>query len=75
MMNSVIWWVGAIVCGLGTLMGVSLIAFFAIVICYGAIAIAKDKQKIEDMMISKFENEDIATNDNEVQISETHGYE
>lgn len=43
MMNSVIWWVGAIVCGLGTLMGVSLIAFFAIVICYGAIAIAKDK--------------------------------
>lgn len=74
-MNSVIWWVGAIVCGLGTLMVVSLIAFFAIVICYGAITIAKDKQKIEDMMISKLENEDITRNDNEVQISETHGYE
>lgn len=61
MMNSVIWWVGAIVCGLGTLMIVSLIAFFAIVISYSAIANAKDKQKIKDMMISKFENEDTTT--------------
>ena len=61
MMNSVIWWVGAIVCGLGTLMVVSLIAFFAIVISYGAIANAKDKQKIKDMMISKLENEDTTT--------------
>ena len=60
-MNSVIWWVGAIVCGLGTLMVVSLIAFFAIVISYGAIANAKDKQKIKDMMISKLENEDTTT--------------
>lgn len=61
MMNSVIWWVGAIVCGLGTLMVVSLIAFFAIVISYGAIANAKDKQKIKDMMISKLEKEDTTT--------------
>lgn len=61
MMNSVIWWVGAIVCGLGTLMVVSLIAFFAIVISYSAIANAKDKQKIKDMMISKLENEDTTT--------------
>ena len=60
-MNSVIWWVGAIVCGLGTLMGVSLIAFFAIVMGYGTIAIAKDKQKIKDMITSKFENEDTTT--------------
>ena len=60
-MNSVIWWVGAIVCGLGTLMVVSLIAFFAIVISYGAIANAKDKQKIKDMMISKLEKEDTTT--------------
>lgn len=60
-MNSVIWWVGAIVCGLGTLMIVSLIAFFAIVISYGAIANAKDKQKIKDMMISKLEKEDATT--------------
>ena len=61
MMNSVIWWVGAIVCGLGTLMVVSLIAFFAIVISYSAIANAKDKQKINDMIISKFEKEDATT--------------
>ena len=61
MTNSVIWWVGAIVCGLGTLMVVSLIAFFAIVMSYGAIAIAKDKQKIKGMMISKLENEDTTT--------------
>lgn len=61
MMNSVIWWVGAIVCGLGTLMVVSLIAFFAIVISYSAIANAKDKQKIKDMMISKLEKEDATT--------------
>ena len=61
MTNSVIWWVGAIVCGLGTLMVVSLIAFFAIVTSYGAIATTKDKQKIKDMMISKPENEDTTT--------------
>lgn len=65
MMNSVIWWVGAIVCGLGTLMVVSLIAFFAIVISYGAIANAKDKQKIKDMMISKLEKEDATTASND----------
>lgn len=61
MTNSVIWWVGAIVCGFGTLMVVSLIAFFAIVMGYGPIAIAKDKQKIKDMITSKFENEDTTT--------------